>query len=108
MKKNIALLCALSAAWIVSGCGGPSGVVGGHYSGGCQQPMSSVTADRIVVDKSDRKMYLYRGGSLLKSFPVSLGANDYQGPKVKAGDKRTPIGTYRIVNKRCMRSNTWQ
>ncbi len=103
MKKNIAVLCAVGFAWIVSGCGpsAPSGTRGGSYSGGCQQSMSSVIADHIIVDKSDRKMYLYRGGSVIKVFPVSLGANDYRGPKVKQGDKRTPIGTYRILNKRC-------
>jgi murein L,D-transpeptidase YafK len=102
MKKIQWLIVAGAMFWI-AGCGpsAPTGVRGGTYSGGCAQPMSSTIADNIVVDKSDRKMYLYRGGSLIKTFPVSLGANDYQGPKVKRGDKRTPIGTYRIVNKRC-------
>ena len=80
----------------------PTGTRGGSYpSSGCQQPMSSVLADSIVVDKSVRKMYLYKNGSVIDTFRVSLGANDYQGPKVKAGDKRTPIGTYKILNKRC-------
>jgi murein L,D-transpeptidase YafK len=60
--------------------------------------MGSTLADKIVVDKSDRKMYLYKNGSLLGSMPVSLGANDHQGPKVKRGDKRTPIGTYTVLN----------
>jgi murein L,D-transpeptidase YafK len=89
-------------ALLVAGCTqAPTGVRGGTYSGHCSQPMSSVTAESIIVDKSDRKMYLYRNGSVIQTFRISLGAKDYQGPKVKAGDKRTPIGTYRILNKRC-------
>ena len=106
MKKT-SLLTATVVALLLSGCSlfgpsQPSGVRGGSYpASGCAQPMSSTTADKIIVDKSDRKMYLYRNGSLLGSMPVSLGANDYQGAKVKAGDKRTPIGTYTILNKRC-------
>ena len=103
MRKTMIVVLAVISILFVAGCGpkAPGGVRGGTYSGQCAQPMSSILADSIVVDKSDRKMYLYRGGSTIATFPVSLGANDYQGPKVKAGDKRTPIGTYRIINKRC-------
>ncbi len=103
MKKLSMALLVVLGVWFLGGCGpsAPTGVTGGTYSGDCTQPMSSVLADNIVVDKSDRKMYLYRAGKVLKTFPVSLGAKDYQGPKERRGDKRTPIGTYRIVNKRC-------
>ena len=105
--KKINLLAVCGIAFALSGCSFYStsvndGKGGGSYSiSGCSQPMSSNPADKIVVDKSDRKMYLYRNGSQVGSLPVSLGANDYQGPKVQRGDKRTPIGTYRILNKRC-------
>ena len=103
MRETMMAALAVGGILFLAGCGpsAPKGVRGGTYSGQCAQPMSSTLADRIVVDKSDRKMYLYRDGSTIATFPVSLGANDYQGPKVKRGDKRTPIGTYRIVNKRC-------
>jgi murein L,D-transpeptidase YafK len=101
MKKAYLFILPI-AAFLMTGCTqAPTGVRGGSYSGSCSQPMSSVIADSIIVDKSDRKMYLYKSGSVIQTFPVSLGANDYQGPKVKAGDKRTPIGTYSIINKRC-------
>jgi len=97
---KITLTVAISI--LISGCASkPSGTRGGHYSGSCSQSMSSVLADRMIVDKSDRKMYLYRGGSQIARFRVSLGVNDYQGDKIKRGDKRTPIGTYKILNKRC-------
>jgi len=79
----------------------PTGTVGGSYGGGCQQSMSSEVADKIVVDKSDRTMTLYKNGSQIGSMPVSLGANDHEGNKVQRGDKRTPVGTYTILNKRC-------
>ncbi len=101
------MAAVMITALVVSGCSlfgpaKPSGKVGGKYpSSGCEQPLSSTLADKIVVDKSDRKMYLYKGNKLLASMRVSLGENDHQGPKVKRGDKRTPIGTYTILNKRC-------
>jgi murein L,D-transpeptidase YafK len=103
MRTALTGLIVLAGMWFLGGCGpsAPTGVRGGTYSGNCAQPMSATIADRIVVDKSDRKMYLYKNGTVIKTFRVSLGANDYQGPKVKRGDKRTPIGTYRILNKRC-------
>ncbi len=101
IRGNVILAVGLGI--FISGCTpAPTGVRGGHYpSSGCEQPMSGVLADNIIVDKSDRKIYLYKGGSVIESLPISLGAKDYQGKKVKAGDKRTPIGTYRILNKRC-------
>ena len=95
-------VAVVSIALLLAGCASkPTGKRGGHYSGSCAQPMSSIMADKLVVDKSDRRMYLYRAGNQIGSMPVSLGVNDYQGEKVKQGDKKTPIGTYRILNKRC-------
>jgi len=102
-------ITAISAfAFLTTGCNFFSSATpndgrggGGYASMNCQQPLGSTVADKIVVDKSDRRMYLYKNGSEIASFRVSLGANDYQGEKVQKGDKRTPIGTYTILNKRC-------
>lgn len=44
------------------------------------------------VCKSSR---LYRGGELIRSYPVSLGRTP-RGPKQQAGDGRTPEGPYRL------------
>lgn len=52
-------------------------------------------ADRIVVLKSERKLMLLRAQSLLRTFPIALGA-DPIGPKRGQGDGRTPEGRYRI------------
>lgn len=50
-------------------------------------------ADFVLVDKSDRKLYLYSNGKVIKIFNVSFGG-DIKGPKVKKGDKKTPEGIY--------------
>lgn len=58
-------------------------------------------ADKIVVYKEKRKMYLYRNGKLVEEFRISLGRNGTKGDKVAQGDYRTPIGNYTIVRKKC-------
>ena len=50
-------------------------------------------ADFVVVDKSDRKLYLYRAGRVLREFDVSLGLVP-NGPKQREGDFKTPEGRY--------------
>jgi murein L,D-transpeptidase YafK len=50
-------------------------------------------ADYVVVDKSDRKLYLYKLGRVLREFDVSLGQMP-NGPKQREGDFRTPEGKY--------------
>jgi len=59
--------------------------------------------DKIVVYKKKRKMYAYRNGKIVEEFRISLGANGGAngGNKVKAGDYRTPEGSYSIVRKKC-------
>jgi len=50
-------------------------------------------ADSILVVKSERKLYLFRDGELLRSFDVALGLVP-DGPKRREGDFRTPEGRY--------------
>jgi len=50
-------------------------------------------ADFVLVDKSDRKLYVYKNGKIIKSFKVRFGG-DINGPKVKKGDNKTPEGVY--------------
>jgi murein L,D-transpeptidase YafK len=59
------------------------------------RPPPKTTADLVVVHKAARRLELYRGGVLLKSFAVSLGPHP-TGPKQREGDGRTPEGEYRI------------
>jgi murein L,D-transpeptidase YafK len=55
-------------------------------------------ADRIVVDKSSRKMELYREGQMIASYRVSLGLVP-EGHKQREGDFRTPEGSYRLTRR---------
>ena len=59
--------------------------------------------DKLVVYKAKRKMYAYKSGKVVEEFRISLGANGGAngGNKVKAGDYRTPEGSYSIVRKKC-------
>ena len=57
--------------------------------------------DKIVVYKKKRILYTYRNGKKIDEFRFSLGKNGNKGNKVKAGDYRTPEGSYTIVRKKC-------
>jgi murein L,D-transpeptidase YafK len=56
------------------------------------------TADRVVVYKGERKMVLMNGDSILRTYKISLGLNPV-GHKERAGDFRTPEGTYRLTRR---------
>ncbi|MBN2768336.1 MAG: L,D-transpeptidase [Campylobacterales bacterium] len=58
-------------------------------------------ADKIVVHKSEKKLYLYKDGKVIGESLISMGKNWDKGTKVKQGDYRTPEGTYTIVRKKC-------
>ena len=60
--------------------------------------VASERATRVVVDKSDRLMMLYRGSDLLVSYRVALGGEPV-GPKRLEGDERTPEGVYTLDRK---------
>jgi murein L,D-transpeptidase YafK len=59
---------------------------------------ANAKVDLVVVTKSARRLDLYRGGSLLKSYSVSLGAHPL-GPKQRQGDGKTPEGQYVLDNR---------
>ena len=51
--------------------------------------------DRIEIDKSDRRMTVFREGQALRSYDIALGFAP-GGDKSQQGDGRTPEGTFRI------------
>ena len=51
--------------------------------------------DRVVVEKSKRRLYVVRDGAKYREYPIALGAMP-NGPKVQAGDLRTPEGVYTL------------
>lgn len=52
-------------------------------------------ADRVLVIKSKRQLYLIRDGERIERFRISLG-QEPQGHKLSAGDNRTPEGQYTL------------
>lgn len=76
---SIAVLCA-TAAWA-------------HWPR--SELPAGVVANRVVVFKSERRLELYDGANLLRSYSVSLGREPV-GAKQQRGDRRTPEGHYRI------------
>jgi len=67
-----------------------------------QWALETITTSRvlsepaIIVDKLRRKMYLYSDGRREAVFSVELGSNGLR-PKLRAGDRATPEGLYRVV-----------
>ena len=56
---------------------------------------SGTKIDRIVDEKSARKMSVFTNGKELKSYRVALGRNPV-GAKQREGDNKTPEGIYTI------------
>jgi murein L,D-transpeptidase YafK len=52
-------------------------------------------ADRVVVRKSERRLYLMRRGAVLKAYKIALGLRP-EGHKQYEGDYRTPEGKYTL------------
>jgi len=52
-------------------------------------------ADRVVVDKGDRKLYLIKEGEAFRTFDIALGIRPV-GDKEHEGDFKTPEGRYQL------------
>ena len=50
-------------------------------------------ADRVLVDKSEYRLWLYKGDKIIAEYPVRFGDNP-AGHKQQQGDERTPEGDY--------------
>ncbi len=57
--------------------------------------------DKLVAYKGKRMLYGYKNGKKVFSSRMSLGKNCDKGDKMCAGDYRTPVGSYKIVRKKC-------
>lgn len=55
-------------------------------------------ADRVLIEKAERRLTLYAGARVLKTYRVALGRNPV-GPKQREGDGRTPEGRYVIAGR---------
>jgi murein L,D-transpeptidase YafK len=56
-------------------------------------------ADRVVVNKSERKLLLLKQDRVLREFNIALGLEP-EGPKMREGDFRTPEGNYYLTTRR--------
>lgn len=61
----------------------------------CQLAMADerLLADSVLVDKSEKKLYLLREGIKYREYSIALGPRP-RGHKLHAGDERTPEGRY--------------
>jgi murein L,D-transpeptidase YafK len=73
---------------------GPSSL---HAEG--QDLPAGTVANRIVIEKAVRRLSLYRGDHLLKTYKIALGPNS-KGRKEQEGDGRTPEGKYIIDSRK--------
>ena len=51
--------------------------------------------DFVLVKKRKRKLYLYSGDEVIKSYKIALG-KEPEGQKLEEGDSRTPEGLYTL------------
>jgi len=93
---------------LMTACSKNSEIVDNHYSlEECKKELLEAEdyegnegIDLIVVEKKQRKMYLYKDDKVQSTIPVSLGKNPV-GPKEQKGDNKTPEGTFWIHRKLC-------
>jgi murein L,D-transpeptidase YafK len=57
--------------------------------------LANGAADKILIEKKERRLTLFAKGEVLKTYKIALGG-DPIGPKERQGDNKTPEGTYII------------
>jgi tetratricopeptide (TPR) repeat protein len=60
-------------------------------------------ADKILIEKNERRLTLISKDKVLKTYEIALGGNP-NGPKERQGDNKTPEGTY-VIDSRNRDSN---
>lgn len=83
MPKFIKIILALALAFTLSACASKF------------QSYNGPEVTRLVIMKSERKLYLLNGTDVLKSYDVDLGFAPL-GAKQIEGDGKTPEGSYSI------------
>ncbi|SRR6266404_1069567 len=86
LRRAIILLICVIALFVAA-------YIYAHYN---WHPLpAGTTIDRILVEKSARKLSIFDGDKKLKSYRVALGRNPV-GAKEQEGDMKTPEGIYWI------------
>ena len=52
-------------------------------------------ADKVIVEKENRKLYLMKNGEAFRTFDIALGVEPV-GDKEREGDQKTPEGNYSL------------
>lgn len=94
LKRLIGLVICLASPALLHADGGiPSSTL---VSSGVEAALPM--ADRVVVRKSERRLYLMSGEQILRSYRIALGLRP-EGHKQFEGDFRTPEGKYRLTRR---------
>ena len=64
---------------------------------------TGTTIDRILVEKSAKRLSIFRDGNQVKRYRIALGRNPV-GAKQEEGDMKTPEGIYKIDNRNAQSS----
>lgn len=75
-------LCVIAGSVFVTSCN--------------RQPSCNTNADKILVLKEKRELYLLKDSKVLKVYKIALGRNPIGHKKIE-GDKKTPEGQYKII-----------
>jgi murein L,D-transpeptidase YafK len=78
---------------LVRGADAPDG------AGTAGRSLCDLKNPRVVVLKSKRRLHLFDGDVLLRTYPMSLGSHPV-GAKLHLGDGRTPEGVFRICSRK--------
>lgn len=63
----------------------------------CNISYAFETGFNIVISKSRKELIVQKGDQIVKQYPISLGKGG-NGTKRILGDKKTPVGVYKIVD----------
>jgi murein L,D-transpeptidase YafK len=85
IRRRVVAAGLVGAAWSVANGWGASALAA----------VPRAKADRIIVVKGERRLYLVRAGEVMGSYQVALGRQP-RGTKLYQGDGRTPEGSYEI------------
>ncbi len=61
----------------------------------CASAAAQQKADRIVIEKSQHRMTLFAGPTILRIYRIAIGRGP-TGPKLQQGDHKTPEGDYTV------------
>jgi murein L,D-transpeptidase YafK len=108
LNYRIIFFYLLLSLFLLLGCKKDPEVQGDHYTlEECKKELLDAedyiegeSIDLIIIEKKERKMYLYKENKIQSTIPVSLGKNPI-GNKEEKGDFKTPEGTFWLQRKLC-------